>query len=144
MHEEEGLTPAEQELELALGKLKPAANTLNRDDLMFNAGLAAAGGKRHWQMFSGVLTLLLLCSVLIRPELRRTEGFPSPGDTGGFQMAQAVYVPVQIEPPGSFAYPKLRQSIVRYGLDALPLRQGLSRGAQQKSRKQLLESMLSS
>ena len=52
MHEEEGLTPAEQELELALGRLKPAANTLNRDALMYNAGLAAARGKRPWQMFS--------------------------------------------------------------------------------------------
>ena len=144
MHEEEGLTPAEHELESALGRLKPAANMLNRDDLMFNAGLAAAGGKRHWQMFSGVLTLLLLCSVLIRPELRRTEGFPSPGDTGEYLLAQAVHAPVQAETPGSLAYPKLRQSVVRYGLDALPLRQGVSRGAQQKSRRQLLESMLSS
>ncbi|MHC4627414.1 MAG: hypothetical protein ACYTDV_10580, partial [Planctomycetota bacterium] len=94
MHEEEGLTPAEHELESALGRLKPAANTLNRDALMFKAGLAAAGGRRPWQMFSGVLTLLLLCSILIRPELRRTEGFPSPGDIGEFQVAQAVYAPV--------------------------------------------------
>ncbi|MHC4431962.1 MAG: hypothetical protein ACYTBS_08990 [Planctomycetota bacterium] len=144
MHEEEGLTPAEQELELALGRLKPAANTLNRDALMYNAGLAAARGKRPWQMFSGVLTLLLLCSILIRPELRRTEGFSSPGDIGEFQVAQAVYAPVQAEPFGSLVYPKLRQSIVKYGLDALPLRQGVGRDAQQKSRRQLLESMLSS
>ena len=144
MHEEEDLTPAEHELESALGRLKPAANTLNRDALMFGAGLAAAGGKRPWQMFSGVLTLLLLCSILIRPELRRTEGFPSPGDIGEFQMAQVVYAPVPTESPGSLVYPRLRQSVVRYGLDALPLRQGVSRGARQKSRKQLLESMLSS
>ena len=144
MHKEQDLTPAERELQAALGQLKPAANTLSRDALMFNAGRAAAGRRGPWKMLSGALTLLLLCSILIRPELRRTEGFPSPGDIGEFQLAQAVYAPVQTEPPGSLAYPKLRQSIVRYGLDALPLRQGVSRGTQQKSRKQLLESMLSS
>jgi len=144
MYREEGLTPAEHELESALNRLKPAANMLNRDALMFNAGLAAVGGRKHWQVFSGVLMLLLLCSILIRPELHGSGQLPSPGETSEFRMAQAVYAPVRTESPGHLTYPKLRQSIVRYGLNALPLRQGIGRSAEQKSRRQLLESMLSS
>ena len=60
MYNEENLTPAEQELESVLGQLKPIANTLNRDVLMFNAGRATVGKKLPWQMFSGVLIVLLL------------------------------------------------------------------------------------
>jgi len=62
MYNEENLTPAEQELESVLGQLKPIANTLNRDELMFNAGRATAGKKLPWQMLSGALIVLLLCS----------------------------------------------------------------------------------
>ena len=69
MQNEENLSPAERELESALGQLKPVSNTLNRDVLMFNAGRATAGRKQPWQMLSGVLTVLLLCSVLVRPDL---------------------------------------------------------------------------
>ena len=59
MYEEKGLTPAEHELESALNRLKPAANMLNRDALMVNAGLAAVGGRRPWQMFSGALMVFV-------------------------------------------------------------------------------------
>ena len=146
MHEEEGLTPAEQELELVLGKLKPAANTLSRDELMFNAGRATAGRKKPWQMLSGVLMVLLLCSVLIRSDMPGREGSSPVRDSERMQMAQTqtTYRPVLTESAGFVAYPTLRRNVVRYGLDALPLRQGTGGGAQQKSRKQLLESMLSS
>jgi len=143
MHEE-GLTPAEQELESALGELKPAANTLSRDGLMFNAGRAAAGRGRPWQMLSGALMVLLLCSVLIRSDIYGLRE-PSPVyDSGQFQMAQTMYRPVQTGSAGTLAYPRLRRNIVRHGLDALPLEQGASGNARHKNRKQWLESMLSS
>jgi len=144
MHKEEGLTPAEQELESVLGQLKPAANTLSRDGLMFNAGRAVASGKKPWQMLSGTLIVLLLCSVLIRPEAHKpTE--PSPvHDSQQFRMAQATYRPVQIESARPLVYPTLRRNIVTHGLDALQLKQGTSGNARHKSRKQWLESMLSS
>ena len=144
MYDEENLSPAEQELESVLGQLKPAANTLNRDELMFNAGRAAAGKKRPWQMLSVVLTVLLLCSVLIRPEAHKpTE--PSPvHDSQQFRMAQATYRPVQIESARPLVYPTLRRNIVTHGLDALLLKQGTSGNARHKSRKQWLKSMLSS
>jgi len=144
MHKEEGLTPAEQELESVLGRLKPAANTLNRDELMFNAGRAAAGRARPWQMLSGVLMALLLCSVLIRSDIYETRESSPPHDPGKFRVAQTTFRPVQTESPGPLVYPTLRRDIVRHGLDAWPLKQGISSGPQQKNRKQWLESMLSS
>jgi hypothetical protein len=144
MYNEEDLTPAEQELESALGQLKPIANTLNRDVLMFNAGRATAGKKRPWQMFSGVLVVLLLCSVLVRPDLNEVRNLSSGPEPGEFQMAQSSYQPVQAESSGSLEYPMLRQNIVRYGLDALRFQQGMSHSEPLKNRKELLESMLSS
>ena len=144
MHKEEGLTPAEQELESVLGQLKPAANTLNRDELMFNAGCAAAGKKQPWQMLSGVLMVLLLCSVLIRSDMHRPRESSPPRDSGQFRMVQTTYRPVQTKSPGPLVYPTLRRDIVRHGLDAWPLKQGISSGVQHKNRKQWLESMLSS
>jgi hypothetical protein len=144
MYNEENLTPAEQELESVLGQLKPIANTLNRDELMFNAGRATAGKKLPWQMLSGALIVLLLCSVLVRPDLNGTRSLSSGPEPGEFQMMQTSYQPVQAESPGSLAYPMLRQNIVRYGLDALRFQQGMSHSEPLKNRKQMLESMLSS
>ena len=144
MYNEENLTPAEQELESVLGQLKPIANTLNRDELMFNAGRATVGKKRPWQMLSGVLTVLLLCSVLVRPDLNGARSLSSGPEPGEFQMTQILYQPVQAESPGSLAYPMLRENIVRYGLDALRFQQGMSHSEPLKNRKQLLENMLSS
>jgi len=144
MYKEENLTPAEQELESVLGQLKPIANTLNRDMLMFNAGRATAGRKLPWQMFSGVLTVLFVCSVLIRPDSNGVRSLSSGPEPREFQMTQTLYQPAQSESRGSLAYPMLRENIVRYGLDALRFQQGTSRSEPLKNRKQMLESMLSS
>jgi hypothetical protein len=144
MHKEEGLTPAEQELESVLGQLKPAANTLNRDGLMFNAGRAAAGRKTPWQMLSGTLMVLLLCSVMIRSDMHGPQESAPPHDSGQFRMAQATYRPVQIESPRPLVYPTLRRNIVTHGLDALTLEQSTRGKTRHKNRKQWLDSMLSS
>ncbi|MCP4256008.1 MAG: hypothetical protein GY774_00605 [Planctomycetes bacterium] len=144
MYNEENLNPAEQELESVLGQLKPIANTLNRDVLMFNAGRATAGKKRSWQMLSGVLIVLLLCSVWVRPDLNGTQSLSSGPEADEFQMTQAMYQPVQAESRDSLTYPMLRQNIVRYGLDALRFQQGMSHSEPLENRKELLESMLSS
>jgi len=144
MHKEEGLTPAERELESVLGRLKPAASTLNRDELMFNAGRATAGRARPWQMLSVVLMALLLCSVLIRPEIYESRESSRPHDPGQLRIVQTTYRPAKTDSPGPLVYPTLRRNIVRDGLDAWPLKQDISSGAQHKNRKQWLESMLSS
>lgn len=144
MQNQESLSPAEKALESALGQLKPAAGRMNRDELMFNAGRASVGRKAPWQMLSGVLTVLLLSSVLIRPDLNGPRQLASPPDPVRFATARFVAHPTEIEPSGSLEYVTLRQDVVERGLDALPLRRGIGGGAPRKSRKQLLESMLSS
>ncbi len=144
MYEEESLTPAERELESALGQLKPAPNMLSRDELMFNAGIAAAGKKRSWQMLSGALTILLLGSVLTQVGLNGAAELSSPPITAQHEMPQTLNRSVQFESGGSLEYVTLRQNVVERGLDALPLRRGVGSNEPRKSRKQLLESMLSS
>ena len=144
MYNEENLSQAEKELESALGQLKPTANTLSRDVLMFNAGRATAGKKRPWQLLSGILTVVLFCSVIYRPDLNETQRLSYSPKTGEFQTTQTSYQPIQIVSPDSLAYPILRQNIVRYGLDALRFQQDMGRSKPHKNQKELLESMLSS
>lgn len=142
MYEEENLSPAEQALESALGQLKPVSNTLNRDVFMFNAGRASAGRKRSWQMLSGVLTILLLCSVLIRPSQNRGT-IPSDSVQNQFQVARSQYQPAQAESSETLSYPRLRDNIIKYGLDALPEQQTPSNNSD-RNQKEWLDSMLSS
>jgi len=143
MRYEESLSPAEKALESALGQLKPAADRLNRDELMFNAGRAAAGGRAPWQALSGMLTVLLLGSILTRPA---SDGAPelTPPSQIQYQVAQVPDRPPQIESGGSLEYVTLRQKIVEQGLDALPVRRGAGSSEPRRNRRQLLESMLSS
>ena len=144
MYKEENLTPAEKALESTLGQLKPIANTMNRDVLMFNAGRASAGRKYPWQILSGALTILLLCSILIRPDLNEVQSLPSGPEPSQLQIAQIQYnVAKAAFSHDSLAYTILREDIIRYGLDALQFRQGTGQSEPIKDRKQLLESMLS-
>ncbi len=143
MQNQENLSPAEKALESALGQLKPAAGRMNRDELMFNAGRASSGRKGSWQMLSGVLTVLLLSSVLIRPDANRSQQLASAPDHGAFEVAQTLERPARVESGGSLEYVTLRQNVIERGLDALPVRRAVG-GVPSKSRKQLLESMLSS
>ena len=144
MQNKEDLSPAEKALESALGQLKPAAGRLSRDELMFNAGRAMASGKGPWQFLSGVLTVLLLGSVLIRPGSYEGPELADPIEPVRFEVAQVVNPPAQVESGGSLEYVTLRQKIVEQGLDSLPLRRATGSSEPRRNRKQLLESMLSS
>ena len=144
MQHEEYLSHAEQALESALGQLKPAANRMNRDELMFNAGRAVAGSKGPWQMLSGVLIVLFLGSVSMRLGMNESRQSPVPPDTARYEVAQTSDNPIQVESRGSLEYVTLRRKVVERGLDSLPLRRGGGGGVPRRSRKQLLESMLSS
>lgn len=66
MQNENGLTPAERELEAALATLSPAA-AIDRDRLMFRAGQASVrSGRRLWQATAAALMVALVASVSIR------------------------------------------------------------------------------
>lgn len=69
MQNQEGLTPAERELETVLAGLKPHVAAMNRDRLMFQAGRASARqGQRLWQGLACSLAIILLASILVRPK----------------------------------------------------------------------------
>jgi hypothetical protein len=144
MYEEENLTPAEQALESALGQLKPVTNIMNRDKLMFNAGRASIGKKQPWQILSGVLTVLLLCSILIHSDLRSNQTVPSDSEQNYFQVAQTQYEPAKVESPESMSYPKLRENIIKHGMDALQLQETPRHSEPARNQKQWMDSMLSS
>ena len=144
MQHEGNLSPAEQALESALGQLKPTASTLNRDELMFNAGRTTAGSKGPWQMLSGVLTVLLLGSVVMHLGMNEPRQSPVPPDTARYEVAQTSDHPVRVKSRGSLEYVTLRRKVVERGLDSLPLRRGAGGSEPRRSRRQLLESMLSS
>ena len=144
MQNRQDMSPAEKALESALGQLKPAGGTLNRDELMFNAGRATAGRKGPWQVFSGVLVVLLLGSLLTRTGLNGAGELPSQPDPTRFEMARAADYPVEFESRGSLEYVTLRRKVIEDGLDSLPVRQGAGGSELHRNTRQLLDSMLSS
>ena len=135
MCQEQGLNPALQEVESALGRVRPSRVGLDRDLLMFNAGLAAARPSRTWQALSGVLGVLLLCAVLVRPGPRAPESMNSE------THVQEYRVPAQgqdIEPLGQMTYIRLRQQVLKQGLEALPKDPGTGRNNKLDSREDLM------
>lgn len=123
------LTPAERELESALQHLRPAGHSIDRDHLMFAAGMQCArGGRRRWQAISGLLTGLLAATWLLRPAgpapARLADAAPAPiAEERGWapppMPAPVGFVPREIAaqlPP----YVRLRNRIVVEGADALP------------------------
>jgi hypothetical protein len=142
MYNENKLTPAQQELESALSQIRPTRDALNHELFLFNAGRASASTKRPWQMISGVLTILLLCSVLIRPAVDVPARESSPAHLVAFEETPSVDYRRPSESPDASAYLTLRQSVVRRGLNALPSGSGLGSSTQRVHQKQWLESLL--
>ena len=123
MHEDDHLTPAETELERALGRLTPAAAGLDRDRLMFRAGQATGGrGRRRWQAATAVLAAALALAVALSPWRagERVEPSSAPdGPTIVQQTPGADEIPSPAAMPG-VAYLRLRDAVLDEGLDALP------------------------
>ena len=74
----EGLTPAERELELALGALRPARPSLSREQILFEAGRASAevAARRRlfaWRAAAAVLLAGLGLALATRPDPRVIE-----------------------------------------------------------------------
>jgi hypothetical protein len=138
MYKEEDLSPSQKALESALGQLKPITNTMNRDELMFNAGRASVRGKLHWQMLSGTLAVLLICSFLFRSDMNETYNLPAGTQHEQIQIAQTQYQPAETSSFDSMSYPILRENVIKYGLDALQSQQSTSQNEPPLNRKQWL------
>ncbi len=130
MQNEERLTPAERELEAALGALRPAATGIDRDCLMYRAGEHAGGRRqRFWQGATAMFAAALMTSLLIRPAPRQVDryvyveaGAPARvADARPARGADAEIAGARESPTRrATAYIRLREGVLIRGVDALP------------------------
>ena len=125
MQDDDRLTPMEQELEAALGGLKPAGTALNRDYVMYQAGQTSARRRNHlWQGVSGVLVVLLVASMTWRP---RPAGPQPRVETLAYGLSAApVEVssaePIDRQQAEAFRhYIRMRQAVLNRGMEAIPV-----------------------
>lgn len=132
MNNENGLTPAELELEAALGGLQPMAVTIERDRLMYRAGQSSARRRNlAWPILSIALALMLGVSLLHQPEAQEQtveveklvyikEAEPPTQSVLQAAIQGAQPDPYQLEAQAN--YVKLRDKVLTEGLDVLPVR----------------------
>jgi len=142
MYEEEDLSPSEKALESALGQLKPIANSMSRDVLMFKAGRMSAGSKRPWQILSSTLFILLFCSVLLRLDSNVINNVPTNSEQNHIQVVQVKYQPTEINSYDSMAYPRLVEKFLDEGLDGLDFHQVASNNQTLINQRDLLDSLM--
>ncbi|MBN1846938.1 MAG: hypothetical protein JW810_14725 [Sedimentisphaerales bacterium] len=132
MSQENGLTPAQRELEAALGGLQPAAMQIERDRFLYQAGRASATRRnRAWPVLTAALSVMLGLSLLHRgePEIQtvpveRIVYVQSPGHAPAAVFPAAGWTPAA-DPDllqAQAYYVQLRDRVLTEGLDALPLR----------------------
>ncbi len=126
MRNEDGMTPLEQELEAALGGLRPAPSGLNRDGLMFEAGRTTQRRHRFWQGLSATLAVLLAVSVVSRSRPVASQSTPKTIARARANKTPAA-VPYsqteQVDRRASEAfrqYVNIRQAVINRGVEALP------------------------
>jgi len=145
MQNENKLTSVQQEMQSALGSLQPSRAGIDRDELMFNAGLSVGSSKkRPWQVLSVVVTLMLACSVVLHTNLW-TAGKAQQNWQYTQQETPTITIAKWDSNHKAGSYIQLRNKVLDDGIDALG--QDYSSGRYSDppmSRKELLESMLSS
>ena len=138
MQREPELSPAQQKLEALLGQLAPAATGLDRDRLMFQAGQASCGSHRPWQAACVVLTLLLGCSLMMRPQQAPSR----------HEWVQTTPLATPVDAPTSnpsSGYLKLQRQVMEEGLDHLPKsKRGWSQRRSRFEQERLMAKLLSS
>jgi hypothetical protein len=120
MQERQDLNGADAELVEALGGLRPRRTTADRDRLLFEAGRAAGRrGRGSWQCLSGVLTLALCVSVGLHflPQKAAVEMHPGVAREMEIDAGGLVSPGPDV---GSAPYLRMRNDVLKKGLDALP------------------------
>ncbi|HUT57924.1 MAG TPA: hypothetical protein VNA25_08750 [Phycisphaerae bacterium] len=123
MQGQDELTPADRELESALGGLRPAGAGIDRGELMFRLGRASARRRSvWWQGLAGALAAALVASLIARPAPREVERIVhvpivQPAEPG--QTHSPVLVATASAMPED-AYLNVRRRVLEMGLDALP------------------------
>ena len=124
--QDDGLTAAERELEIALRHLRPAPAGVNRDRIMFLAGQTSGRRQRRaWQGVSCCLAAAIAILALWRP-----AGVPDAGPRPTTVAANHQTTPVfsqgshdslRLQRSEAFTdYLRLRRMVRDRGLDALP------------------------
>ena len=136
MPNENGLTPAERELEAVLGGLQPVAVAIERDRLMYRAGQSSAHRRNlAWPILSIALAMMLGVSLLHQPEsqmqtveVEKLVYIKEPASPVPLMVHVATPVrqpdPYQLQAQAS--YVKLRDKVLTEGLDVLPVRKARS------------------
>jgi hypothetical protein len=112
------LTPGERELEMALGGLPLAAGTLDRDELMFQAGARSA--RRSVNVWRSAAVAMAACMALIVFVRRETEPRQivrtEPVNIIGPRAPAATFAAER----GPFTLASLNRLVMNRGVDALP------------------------
>jgi hypothetical protein len=136
MSNEFELSPANQELERALGGLKPASPRLDRDLVMYRAGQASVKkNSLFWPVISGALSVLLGVSWMVQfqsqarilkySDLREAKPITPKAYAVESSANSTLRIAEAREPmsdrnsPGT-AYLELRNRVLKRGLDGLP------------------------
>jgi len=149
MPHEEGLTPDLRELEGVLGGLKPSPAALERDRLMFHAGLAAGRHRLHlWQATSVIIIMVLSSSLMLSMYSHSVSDRNNIIAQDPSSQSQKVYMAVEFSPDelrrikGQARYILLRDEIISGGLDALPQDEGGNRSLESTiTSRKLLETL---
>jgi hypothetical protein len=125
MPEEDHVTPAEEELAAALGRLVPVRPRIDRDRMMFLAGRASARRRLSvWQGATAALVVGLVAAVWLRPTVPQRRGAaPAPARRAAAPAAGPVAGPPLRLVPAAGAgasYARLRNEVLAAGLAALP------------------------
>lgn len=128
MSNSEFLTPAERELEAALGDLAPAGGGIDRDRFLYEAGRTSARRSLHfWRAGTAAMTLALLAALAWQPRPKAAQPVvqapeqtapditpvmarsttPSPETRASLQWDENSYLVVQ-------------RRVLQLGIDALP------------------------
>lgn len=124
--EESALSPADQEFANALKDLRPAASSLNRDELMYELGRRAVGKQLQWWKGVSVVLGLFLClagfqSLSLGPVARKPR--PELAESTQAQEPRAPNAELSLLTQSTMAgsdYLRLRRMIELLGADVLP------------------------
>jgi hypothetical protein len=112
-------------LETSLADLHPAQPSWERDRLLFQMGQASARGDRRWRLATAASALLAACLACIlvarslQPPPVRIVHVPTPAPAVQDKTPREELV-IQEEPTPFVRYVRLRDEVVRHGLDGLP------------------------
>jgi len=152
MQNENGLTPAERELEAALGGLRPTRAIVDRDHVMFVAGRGSVRRQRRvWQGVSTCLALMLAVSIFVRPGAKVVEVGPEFVRSERQDVVETTFASEAVEPVDTESLERfvecirMRRAVVDRGVEALPtLKARRSRGGETSLTVEGLDDMLGS